>query len=157
MTVPPPSLVHVLDRYRSIEGWNAEYLARWIDVTSDPGLRGGLRTILRREQAHAAELESRLSELGGAQDAKISDGQREQSFEFYGSPDVRDLDKLASLVNIFREPEKLLGFVHGAVAGDHDDEQTRELLRTIIDDEMATIKWVRTAYEQRADGQANDG
>ena len=139
----------VLDRYRSIEGWNAEYLERWLAVTADEGLRGGLRTILRREQAHTAELEARLRELGAEPEAAIPAAQREQSLAFYGSPDIPDLDKLASLVEIFRDPPTLLGFVIAAAEGDHRDEQTRELLRTILDDEMATIEWVRRAYEGR--------
>lgn len=143
-------LIDTLDRYRSIEGWNAEYLERWIAVTGDGGLRGGLRTILRREKAHTAELEARIRELGGAPRAAIPAAQREQSLAFYGSTDVPDVAKLASLVEIFRDPPTLLGFVIAAVEGQHRDEETRELLRTILDDEMATIEWVRAAHGARS-------
>jgi hypothetical protein len=143
-------IAETLDTYLSIESWNAEYLERWIGVTRDEGLRGGLRTILRREQAHSAELEARIGELGGKRRAAIPAAQRDQSFAFYGSPDVPDVDKLAALVEIFREPDQLLGFVIDVVKGDHPDEETRELLRTILDDEMATIEWVRNAHAARS-------
>ena len=144
------TIVEALDRYRAIEGWNAEYLERWLAVTADDGLRGGLRTILRREQAHTAELERRIRELGGTPRAAIPAEQREGSLGFYGSADVSDLEKLASLVEIFRDPPTLLGFVIATAEGDHRDEETRELLRTILDDEMATIDWVRKAHAARA-------
>ena len=143
-------VAETLDQYLSIESWNAEYLARWIAVTADEGLRGGLRTILRREQAHSSELEARIRELGGTRRAAIPAAQREQSFAFYGSKDVPDVQKLAALVDIFREPDQLLGFVIDVVKGDHQDEETRELLRTILDDEMATIEWVRNAHAARS-------
>jgi len=110
-----PKLAEVLDRYRAIEGWNAEYLERWIAVTADEGLRGGLRSILRREQAHAAELDARIRELGGAPRAEIPTRQREQANAFYSSREAGDLAKLASLVDVFRDPETLLGFVIDAV------------------------------------------
>ena len=84
-------LAETLDQYLSIESWNAEYLARWIAVTADAGLRGGLRTILRREQAHSSELEARIRELGGTRRASIPAAQREQSFAFYCSQEVPDV------------------------------------------------------------------
>jgi len=144
-----PKLAEVLDRYRAIEGWNAEYLERWIAVTADEGLRGGLRSILRREQAHAAELDARIRELGGAPRAEIPTRQREQANAFYSSREAGDLAKLASLVDVFRDPETLLGFVIDAVRDRATDDETRELLRTILDDEKATIDWVRAAHAAR--------
>lgn len=152
-----PSLAELLDRYRSIEDWNARYLARWIAVTADPGLRGGLRSVLRREVAHAEELAIRLRELGGEPRAEIPAAQYEQSMAFYGSAEVDDGAKLGSLVEIFREPEQLLGFVTDAVRDRRTDEQTRELLRTILDDERATIDWVRAAHANRAVRAARAG
>ena len=142
-------LAEVLDRYRAIEGWNAEYLEHWIAVTADEGLRGGLRSILRREQAHAAELDTRIRELGGSPRAEIPAAQREQANAFYASPEAGDIAKLASLVDIFRDPETLLGFVIDAFRDRSTDDQTRELLRTILDDEKATIDWVRAAHAAR--------
>lgn len=142
-------LAEVLDRYREIEGWNAEYIEAWINVTDDDGLRGGLRSILRREQAHATELTARLKELGGSERSIIPAEQRAQTNAFYASREAGDLAKLGALVDIFRDPENLLGFVIDAVRDRGTDGETRELLRTILDDEKATIDWVRGAHAMR--------
>lgn len=150
MTGEREPLAAVLDRYRSIEGWNADDIEAWVAVTRDEALRGGLRTILRREQAHAAELEARLRELGADPTAEVPAAQREQTRAFYGAPTVPDLAKLGALVDVFRDPETLLGFVVDVIRDPRTDGQTRELLRTILDDEKATIDWVRAAHADRA-------
>ena len=65
-------IMHLLDEYRCSEGFVAEYLGRWIELSGDEALKGGLQTIREREAAHkvradvavndAARLSSRLAE-----------------------------------------------------------------------------------------------
>ena len=58
-------ILALLDEFRCGENFAAEYLDRWIEVSDQACVKGGLQTVQQREAFHAQLLEARLRELGG--------------------------------------------------------------------------------------------
>jgi bacterioferritin (cytochrome b1) len=138
-------VLYVLDEYRCIEGFAAQYLRAWKDVAQEDCVRGGLRTVCGREQLHADLLEARLRELGGTPQYKVPEA-RLTDLDYYGSPERSDTEKLGSIASRLHDPDKILAFLTHAIEQIEQDEDTRELLVTIRDDERATIKWVLESW-----------
>jgi hypothetical protein len=144
---PDPSerdrIVHLLDVYRSTEGFVAQYLPKWIEVSPSEAVKGGLRTVQAREAAHARLMKARLMELGERAEAEVPEERRQKEIPFFSSPTVSDREKLQVLANLFGNPEAFLKPVTDMVNDIKDDLQTKELLRTIADDEYESIKWIQ--------------
>ena len=139
-------VLYLLDEYRCIEGFAARYLGAWKEVSQEACVRGGLRTVCGREQLHADLLEARLRELGGTPQYEVPEA-RLPDLDYYGSTDYSDTDKLGRIATRLHDPEKILAFLTDAIDQIQHDEDTRELLITIRDDERATIKWVLESWE----------
>jgi len=143
---PDPSerdkLMHLLDQYGCTEGFVAEYLPRWIEVSPNEAVKGGLRTIQLREASHARLMKARLLELGGVRQYEIPPERRERELPFFSSPERTDAEKLQALATLFGDAEEFLKPVTDLIAEIKEDQQSKELLRTIIDDERASIKWL---------------
>ena len=71
-------IMHLLDVYRSTEGFVAEYMPHWIAVSHDEGLKGGLLMVQQREAAHATSIGARLRALGGTPQAVVPAERREK-------------------------------------------------------------------------------
>jgi hypothetical protein len=65
------------------EGFVAQYLPKWIDVSTSESVKGGLRTVQGREALHARLMKTRLRELGGESKAQIPEIRREQEVPFF--------------------------------------------------------------------------
>jgi hypothetical protein len=140
-------IMHLLDAYRSSEGFVADYLGRWIEVSTHESVKGGLRTIQSREASHARLLKARLQELGGAPRAAIPPERREQSLALYASAEKTDAEKLHALAKLFADPPHFMKPVTDLIEQIQEDQQTKELLRTIVDDEWASINWLVSMYK----------
>ena len=151
---PNPSererIIHFVDIYSLTEGLTSEYLEIWADVSPDPGLRGGLRIVRDREASHSHRLKERLAELGETNKVQIPPERREQSFALYASSERSDLEKLESLADLFADPQDFMQPLATLIADIKKDLQTRELLRTIMADEYASIGWLVEMYNERA-------
>ena len=141
-------ILHLLDVYRSTEGFVSEYLPRWIAVAKHEGLKGGLLTIQQREASHARVLEIRLRALGAEPRAAVAAERREREIPFFGDANRDDVEKLQVLAELFGNPEEFLKPLTDLIADIQEDEQTKELLRTIVDDERASIAWLVGMYEK---------
>jgi len=139
-------IMHLLDEYRCTEGFVAEYLARWLEISNHENVRGGLRMIQEREAAHTRLLESRLRELGGLPRCTVPAEQRMQLMNFYASAERTDVEKLQSLAILFQDPVDFLQPLVDLIAQIREDQHSKELLRTILDDEKATIHWLVEMY-----------
>lgn len=146
-------IMHLLDEYRCSEGFVAEYLGRWIELSGDEALKGGLRTIREREAAHSRLLEARLRALGGEPQATISPERREQVWSLFASAEKTDLEKLQTLAVLFADPPDFMKPVTDLVEQIQEDQQSRELLRTIVDDEWASISWLVGMHNRRKNGE----
>ena len=141
-------IMHLLDEYRCSEGFVSEYLGRWIEISSNEALKGGLRTIREREAAHSRLLESRLRDLGGEPQAIIAAERREQVWSLFASAEKTDLEKLRVLSVLFADPPDFMQPVTDMVEKIQEDQQSKELLRTIVDDEWASISWLVGMYNK---------
>lgn len=139
---------HLLDTYSTTEGFVAQYLPKWIDVTSNETVKGGLRTVQAREAAHARLMKARLLALGGSSKAKIPEERREKEIPFFGSSEHTDEEKLKVLVDLFGDGEEFLRPVTEVINQITDDLETKELLRTILDDERESVGWIQRMYQE---------
>ena len=64
-------VMYLLDDYRCVEGFAAQYLSAWKAISTEACVTGGLRTVCGREQLHADLLEARLRELGGTPQCEV--------------------------------------------------------------------------------------
>jgi hypothetical protein len=139
-------VMHLLDDYRCVEGFAAQYLGAWKAISQEACVTGGLRTVCGREQLHADLLEARLRELGGTPQCEVPQ-ERLAEMAYYGSEDHSDIEKLGKIASRVQDPEKVLQFLRQAIEQIEDDRDTRELLATILDDERSTIQWVLASWE----------
>ena len=79
-------LLHLLDTYNTTEGFVAQYLPKWIDVSTSESVKGGLHTVQGREALHARLMKTRLRELGGESKAQIPEIRWEQEVPFFPRP-----------------------------------------------------------------------
>jgi len=140
-------ILHLLDEYRCTEGFVAEYLPKWIEVSPHVGLKGGLHMIQQREAAHARVMAARLRALGEVPRATIPAERREREIPFFGSAERSDVEKLQVLANLFGDPNEFLKPVTDLIEQIQEDQQSKELLRAIMDDERASIKWLVEMYQ----------
>ncbi len=106
-------------------------------------MKGGLRTIHQRETFHAKLLEARLRALGGSPQCAVPAARREKEFTFYTSLEKSDEEKLQKAVGWIKDPAKALKPLTDVIDQIEDDQQSKQMLRTIIDDELGTIKWLQ--------------
>ena len=139
-------IIHLLDNYSTTEGFVAQYLPKWINVSENEAVKGGLRTVQSREAAHAKLMKSRLKELGESVTAVIPDHRKEKEMPFFASAEHSDVDKLKVLSELFGDGEEFLKPVTEVVNQITDDLQTKELLRTILDDERESVAWIQGMY-----------
>jgi len=133
-------VIGLLDAFQAAERAGAQAVGRWIAACSDPRLRGGLRVIRARDARHAALAEARLRALGGEPAARPS---RELAAlcGVVADPGVSDRSKLAMLIGRLPGPDDA---PLGALVHDADgDAETQALLATIVDDERASLRWLR--------------
>ena len=140
-------ILALLDEFRCGEDFAAEYLNGWIEASDEACVRGGLRTVQQREAFHAHLLESRLRELGGDPQCTVPAERRDKEMPFYSSKEKGDVEKLQSLAEVLKDPEAILKPLTDSIEQIQDDQQTKALLQTIIDDEMSSIKWLLDACE----------
>ncbi|MFT5350325.1 MAG: hypothetical protein ACI9MF_001141 [Gammaproteobacteria bacterium] len=144
-------IVHLLDTYSTTEGFVAQYLPKWIDVSANETVKGGLRTVQAREAAHARLMKARLRELGESSKSKIPEERREKEIPFFSSPKHTDEEKLKVLADLFGDGEQFLKPVTELINQITDDLQTKELLRTILDDERESVNWIQGTYKTLSD------
>ena len=146
-TTESEMIMHLLDEFRCGENFASEYLNRWIAVSDQECVRGGLRTVQQRETFHAQLLEARLRELGGVPQCTVPVERREKELQFYASAEKKDLEKLQSIAARIKDPAQVLKPLTDVIDQIQDDQQSKELLRTLIDDEMSSIKWLLQACQ----------
>ena len=147
-------IMHLLDVYRSTEGLAANFLPRWIAVSTHEGLKGGLLAIQQREASHVYLLETRLRALGGVPHATVPAELQEKETAFFASPARSDLEKLRVIDELFGDTDAFLQPLTDFIGQIQEDQQTQELLRTIAEDERATILWFKELHARLSDDHA---
>ena len=135
-------ILHLLDNYSTTEGFVAHYLPKWIEVSRNEAVKRVLRTVQRREAAHAGLMKARLRELGKSLTAEIPAIRREKEISFFASSEHTDEEKLKVLSDLFGDAEAFLSPVTQVIDQITEDLQTKEILKTILDDERESVSWV---------------
>lgn len=138
-------ILQLLDEFRCRENFAAEYLDRWVEVSDQACARGGLRVIQQREAYHAKVLEERLRELGGIPQCTVSAERRENDLAFYASKEKTDAEKLLTVASRITDPAQALKYITSVIDQIQDDQQSKELLRSLVQDEMSSITWLKEA------------
>ena len=140
-------IMHLLDEYRCAENFAAEYLGCWNDTSDQDCVKGGLRVIQRREAYHAQLLEERLRELGGVPQCTVSSEQRNKEMGVYAAKDKTDAEKLQHVAGQIQDLPKVLSFITDVIDQIQEDQQSKELLRSLVQDEMSSAQWLLEAHE----------
>jgi hypothetical protein len=144
-----PELLGLLDGYRAAEASGAATLRKWSDLCLDDGLAGGLRTLAAREAFHAELLDRRIRELGGEPQAKVPPWLSEYN-DAITNPRATDDDRLAAIITQFPDIDAALAPLERTIESLEGDPLTRELLRTIGQDERASLEWLHSTYATRS-------
>src|ERR1044071_5596156 len=141
-------IMHLIDEFRCGENFASEFLNRWLTVSDQECVKGGLRVVQNREAYHAQVLEARLRELGGVPQCSVPQERRDKEVPFYSSTETKDAEKLLSVASrLGSDPAKLLKPLTDAIAQIQEDQQSKELLRSLVYDEMASGKGLREACQ----------
>jgi hypothetical protein len=140
-------IVHLLDEYRCAENFAAEYLHCWNEVSDQECVKGGIRVIQQREAYHAQLLEARLRELGGIPQCTVPTEQRTKEMAIYASKEKKDVEKLQHVANQIEDLPKVLKFITDVIDQIQDDQQSKELLRSLVQDEFSSGKWLLEANQ----------
>ena len=138
-------IMQLLDEFRCRENFAAEYLNRWIDVSDQECARGGLRVVQQREAYHARVLEDRLRELGGIPQCTVPAERRDKDLALYATKEKTDAEKLLALTSRITDPAQTLKYITSVVDQIQEDQQSKELLRSLVQDEMSSITWLKEA------------
>ena len=140
-------IVALLDEYRCAENFAAEYLGCWNEVSDQACVKGGLEVIQRREAYHAKLLEERLRELGGIPQCTPTAEQRTKEMAVYAAKDKTDAQKLQYVADQLTDVPKALSFITNVIDQIQEDQYTKELLRSLVQDEMSSAQWLMEAHQ----------
>jgi len=138
-------LLHFLDEFRAGETFGGEVFAAWHDVAADACVRGGLAVVREREAMHGRILGERLAQLGGSPRAALGEKFASAARTRLGSRDVSDADKLADFVRRLPDADAAVAPIREVIAQIDEDRETRGLLESIVEDEIATVRWFHAA------------
>lgn len=138
-------VLRFLDRFRAGEALGEASLGAWIAVSTTDCLRGGLRTVQQREGMHARLLAERIKELGGSPRYEMPEAVHDAVMSDAGNPDKADADKVREFVERFPDPDQALAPILDLADRLDHDQETQFLLRTIAQDERATLEFLRDA------------
>lgn len=70
---------------------------------------------------------------------------RDKELAVYAAKDKTDAQKLLVATENLDNPAKVLSFITDVIDQIKDDQQSKELLRSLVQDEMSSIAWVNEA------------
>jgi hypothetical protein len=141
-------IAELLDAYRAAEQSGAETLRAWAESSADVELKGALRVIAGREAAHAELLAQRVRELGREPSAAIP-GWLARYNETLLDERRSDSERIGSIVARFPDVGAATAGLRAVIEQITEDALTRELLRTIADEEELTLRWFHDAHARR--------
>jgi ferritin-like protein len=134
-------VLHFLDEFRAGETFGGEVFALWSAVASDPCVRGGLEVVREREAMHGRLLAARITTLGGQCRASLPEKFQLAARTRLGARDVADRDKVADFVRRLPDVDAAVAPIREVIAQIESDLETRALLESILEDEIATVRW----------------
>jgi hypothetical protein len=147
-------IMHLLDEYRCAENFASEYFNCWSEVSDQECVKGGLRVVQQREAYHAQLLEARLRELGGVPQCTVPTERRTKEMAMYASAEKKDCEKLQYVASQIPDLPKVLRFITDVIDQIQEDQQSKELLRSLVQDEMSSGQWLLEANQLLNGAQA---
>jgi hypothetical protein len=149
VNVRKPTYLGLLNAIALAETRAHEYLNAWAGVTSDPDVRGVIRSIAIREGEHGFAFIKRLNELG-FDVLDRPDPEHERRLEVARSATLSDMGKFEAL-RFDREPDPDRPDVFDGFFRDHSiDIATGTLLGRYIAEERDTGRRFRSCYQALA-------
>ena len=134
-------VLYFLDEFRAGETFGGEVFALWYAVSPDPRVRGGLQVVREREAMHGKLLGARIVALGGKCQASLPEKFQTAARARLGSPTVSDAEKLGDFVKRLPDVEAAVAPIRAVLAQIEQDCESHALLASILEDEMATVRW----------------
>lgn len=147
-TDPKAAVVGFLDGFRAFEELGEASFGAWIETCTTDRLKGALRTIQMREGGHARLLAQRLKELGATQSFEVPEAVAGETMECLGSTTRSDAAKLIELKNKYTDVASVIDPITQFADRLDDDPLTQSLLRSIADDERATLVCLFAACDE---------
>ncbi|MBF6571090.1 MAG: hypothetical protein IVW54_19670 [Candidatus Binataceae bacterium] len=140
------AVVALLDRFRAGETGGQAAFSGWEKQVSTDCIRSGIRMIAEREGYHSRIFERRLADLGAECKAGLTDFGRKFT-EKLSDPKMSDNDKLLYIASLAPDPEAFWKPVSAFVDRIKDDQESKELFKLYIQDELSSGKWLMYACE----------
>ncbi len=140
------AIVAVLDRFRAGEAGGHAAFSGWEKHVTTDCIRSGVRMIAERENYHSRIFERRLADLGEQCKAPLTDFGRKLT-EKLSDPRMSDNDKLLYLASLAPDPDAFWKPVCAFVDRIQDDQESKELFKLYIQDELSSGKWLLYACE----------
>jgi hypothetical protein len=140
------AVVALLDRFRAGEAGGQTAFSGWEKQVTTECIRSGIRMITEREGYHSRVFERRLADLGAECKAGLTDFGRQVTQKLSDSK-MSDNDKLLYLTSLAPDPEAFWKPVSEFVNRIKDDQESKELFKLYIQDELSSGKWLMQACE----------
>jgi hypothetical protein len=140
------AVVALLDRFRAGETGGQMAFSGWENQVGTDCIRSGIRIIAEREGYHARIFERRLADLGAECKAGLTDFSRQVTAKLSDSK-MSDNDKLIYVTSLAPDPEAFWKPVSEVVDRIKDDQESKELFKLYIQDELSSGKWLIYACE----------
>ena len=139
-------IIEFFDGYRAAEAMAESAFGAWIATSPTACLRGGLRAVQMREGYHARLFEQRIKELGGSCEAEMPPEAEEFFMGTLANTEMTDAQKVESFMAQAGDP-KVIEQLEAAAARMCNDEESQFLLRSVIEDEKASLALLCQAQE----------
>lgn len=134
----------MLDRFRAGEANGEVAFSNWSKVVSTECIRSGVRMIAEREGYHKRIFERRMADLGiECKAGPTEDGLK--TTECLSDPKMPDNEKLLKLNAQISDPDSLFKPVHEFIDSIKDDQESKELFKLFVQDEISSVKWLNYA------------
>jgi hypothetical protein len=136
----------MLDRFRAGEANGNVAFGNWSEHVTTDCLRSGIRMIAEREGYHARIFERRMKDLRIECKASAS-AEGKRITECLSDPKLSDKEKLLRLNKLAPDPDAFFKPVCDFAENIKDDQETKELFKLYIHDELSSAKWLNYACE----------
>jgi hypothetical protein len=136
----------MLDRFRAGEANGEVAFRNWSKMVSTECVRSGIRMIAEREGYHSRIFERRMKDLGLECNAGVS-AEGKRITEYLSDAKLSDNEKLQRLNALLPDPDAFFKPIGEFVENIKDDQETKELFKLYLQDELSSAKWLNYACE----------
>jgi len=138
-------LLRFLDRFRAGEALGEASTKAWIEASEVACVKGGLRVVAEREGMHARLLAECIRAHGGTPRYELPEAVCDAALKRVSDRSRGDAAKVLEFVQQVGDTEKALAPIYAMADRLDDDAETQSLLRTIAQDERATLEFFQQA------------